>query len=181
MTTCRWWVTSACWALLCWTCLLLRGPNQRGARLRACRWHTGWRGQGRSIHLQLIHSAWSKEMTWPPGKTLRKSDSWDRTRLYGLCKTGRWGALTCRGGHFPDGIVVFGHVEQNCTCESFFAEIPGYSFNKWRVSGKDVQCLGLNPNCSSRISPHFLKTCKIIASRIISNNLPILSKRLMGR
>jgi len=29
-----------------------------------------------------------------------------------------------------DGIECFGHVEENCDNEPFFAEIPGYSFNE---------------------------------------------------
>jgi hypothetical protein len=44
-----------------------------------------------------------------------------------------------------------------------------------------VLCLSVNPNSSSRISPHSFSTCKILANRIFSNNLPIVSKRLMGR
>ena len=38
---------------------------------------------------------------------------------------------------------------------------------------KDMLCLGLNPNCSSRSSPRSFTTCKILASRIFSNNLLI--------
>ena len=30
----------------------------------------------------------------------------------------------------PDGFEGFGHVEENCAGEPFFAEIPGYSFNE---------------------------------------------------
>jgi len=32
-------------------------------------------------------------------KDASNSDPWGRMRLYGLCKTGSWGALACRGGH----------------------------------------------------------------------------------
>ena len=38
----------------------------------------------------------------------------------------------------------------------------------------NVLCLDLNPNCSSRISPPSRTTRKIPASRILSNNLPIV-------
>jgi len=38
-------------------------------------------------------------MTWPSGSTLRTSDPWGRMRLFGLCKTGSYGPLACRGGH----------------------------------------------------------------------------------
>ena len=48
------------------------------------------------------------------------------------------------------------------------------------ASCKDVLCLYLYPNCSSHISPCSCTTCKILASRIFSNNLTIVSKRLMG-
>jgi hypothetical protein len=50
-----------------------------------------------------------------------------------------------------------------------------------RASCKEVLCLGLNPNCSSRISPHSLTSCKILANRIFSKSLAIVYKRLMGR
>ena len=46
---------------------------------------------------------------------------------------------------------------------------------------KDVLCLGRNPNCSSRFSPRSLNLYKILVSRILSNNLLALSKRLMGQ
>ena len=46
---------------------------------------------------------------------------------------------------------------------------------------KDVLCLGLNPKCLSRISPHSLTTCKIVANRIFSNSLSIVSQRIMVR
>ena len=35
-----------------------------------------------------------------------------------------------------------------------------------RASCKDELCLGLNPNCSCRISPFSLTACEILASRI---------------
>jgi hypothetical protein len=44
-----------------------------------------------------------------------------------------------------------------------------------------VLCSGLNPNWSSRISPRSFTSCKILANRIFSNNLPIVSRRLMCR
>ena len=50
-----------------------------------------------------------------------------------------------------------------------------------RASCKDVLCLVLNPNCSSPIRPRSLNSCKFLANRIFSNNLPIVFKRLMGR
>ena len=50
-----------------------------------------------------------------------------------------------------------------------------------RASCKYVLCLGLNPNCSSSTKPLSINTCKILAWRIYSNSLPIMSKRLMGR
>jgi hypothetical protein len=50
-----------------------------------------------------------------------------------------------------------------------------------RASCSDGLCLGLNPNCSSHIGPRTFTSCKILAKRIFSNNLPIVSRRLMGR
>jgi hypothetical protein len=42
-------------------------------------------------------------------------------------------------------------------------------------------CLGLNPNCLSRRRPLPLTSLKILLRRIFSNNLPMVSRRLMGR
>jgi len=50
-----------------------------------------------------------------------------------------------------------------------------------RTTCNDVLCLGLNPNCSSRVSPRSYTTCKIQASRMFSKKLSMLSKRLMGQ
>jgi len=63
------------------------------------RWHTDWRRRGISIRPELPQPACLDEMTWPSGRTLRTSDPWGRMRLYGLCRTGSWEALACRGGH----------------------------------------------------------------------------------
>ena len=37
------------------------------------------------------------------------------------------------------------------------------------------------PNCSSRISPRLLTSCKILANSIFSSNLLTVSKRPIGR
>ena len=57
------------------------------------------RGQEISIHPELPQPACLDEMTWSLGRTHRKFDLWDMTRLYGLCKTGILGPLAARGGH----------------------------------------------------------------------------------
>jgi hypothetical protein len=81
---------------------------------------------------------------------------------------------------YPDGIEGFGHVEENCTVSLFSPKFLVILSTR-RASCNDVLCLCLNPNCSSRISPSSFITCKILASMIFSNNLLIVSKRLMGR
>jgi len=48
-----------------------------------------------------------------------------------------------------------------------------------QASGKNVLCLGLSLNCSSRISSRSFTTCKILTSMIFSNNLPVVIRRLM--
>jgi len=50
---------------------------------------------------------------------------------------------------------------------------------RW-ASCKDVLCLDLNPNCSSRINPRSLTSCKILSNRIFSNSLPIVSNKIAG-
>jgi hypothetical protein len=78
----------------------------------------------------------------------------------------------------PNAIEGFGHVEEDCACFS-----PKFLviLSTRRASCKDVLCLGLNPNCSCRISPLSFTSCKILANRIFPNSLPVVSKRLMGR
>ena len=44
-----------------------------------------------------------------------------------------------------------------------------------------VLCLGRNSNCSSLSNRRSLTSCNILVSRIFSNNLPIVSNRLIGR
>ena len=50
-----------------------------------------------------------------------------------------------------------------------------------RACCKDVLCLGLKPNCSSRSSPRTLTSLKILLIRIFSKTFPIVSRRLTGR
>ena len=76
-----------------------RRPTRRGARVRACRRHTHWRGQGRSVHREPSQPACLDKMTWPSGRMLRTSDPGVMMRLYAVCKTGNLGALVCKGGH----------------------------------------------------------------------------------
>jgi len=90
--------------------------TRRGARGRACRWHTDWRGQERPIHPELLQPACHDEMTRPSVRTLRTSDPGGTMKLYGLCKMGSLGASACRKAIDPDGMEGFGHVEENCAC-----------------------------------------------------------------
>jgi len=50
MTTGSWQAASACGALLWWPRRPLRGQTRRDGEGGACRWHTDWRGQDRSVH-----------------------------------------------------------------------------------------------------------------------------------
>ena len=99
MTPGSWQVASPCGTWLWWPWRPRRGSTPCGARVRACRWHTDWRGQRRSIHPELPQSACLDEMTWPSGRTLKTSDPWGRMRLYGLCKTESLEALACIRSH----------------------------------------------------------------------------------
>jgi hypothetical protein len=80
----------------------------------------------------------------------------------------------------PDGMEGFGHVTKTGPVSPFKPKFLVILSTKW-ASCNDVLHLDLNPNCSSRISPRSFTTCKIIAIRIFSNNLPIVSKRLLGQ
>ena len=77
----------------------------------------------------------------------------------------------------PAGIKGFGHVEENCAFSPKFLVI----LSTRRASCKDVLSLGINPKCSSRNRPRSHTSYKILANRIFSNSLPIVSKRQMGR
>jgi len=96
MTPGSWRAASACGTWLWWPCRPCSELTRRGARVRACRWHTDWRWQGRSIHPESPQSACHDEMTWPSGRTLRTSGP-GNMRYYGLCRTGSWGVLACKG------------------------------------------------------------------------------------
>ena len=94
-----WQAASACETWLLRPYRPRRGLTRRGARVRACRWHTDWRGQGRSTHPEPFRPACLDEMTWPSGRTLRTSVPGGKRRLYGLGKTESLGVWACRGGH----------------------------------------------------------------------------------
>ena len=53
----------------------------------------------------------------------------------------------------------------------------------WRAAMAGGTCLKLsvNPKCSSRRSLHLLTSFRMLASRILSNSLSVVSNRLMGR
>ena len=69
-------------------------------------------------------------------------------------------------------------MEENRDVVRLITEIPGYSINeagqlqRRAMSGSELKLL------VSRQSA-FFTTCKILASGILSNNLPIVSKKLM--
>jgi len=95
--TCR--AASAWGTWLRWSYRQRREITRRVTRVRACRWHMDWRGQGRSVHPVPNQHPCLDEITWPPGRTLRTSDPGGKMRLYGQCKTGNLGVLACRGRH----------------------------------------------------------------------------------
>jgi hypothetical protein len=80
----------------------------------------------------------------------------------------------------PDGIEGFGHVAKTAPVSLFSPKFLVILSTR-RASCNDVLCLGLKPNCSSRISPRSLTSCKILANRIFSKSLPNVFKRLIGR
>jgi len=98
MTPGSWRAASTCGTCICCPCSR-RGPNQRGARVKACRLHTDLRGQGKSIPPEPPQPACLDEMMWSSRKALRTSDLWGRIRSYGQCKTERLGTLACRRDH----------------------------------------------------------------------------------
>ena len=91
--------------------------------------------------------------------------------IYGLCKTGSLGALACRGGHRS-------RRYWGLWPRRFFAKVPCFLSTR-RDSCRGVLCLGLNPYCSARISPRTLISY-ILANRIFSSSLLIVSKRRLG-
>ena len=155
MTPGSWQAASAYGMWLWWPCRQSRGPTRCGARVGACRWHTDWRGQGRSIPPELHQPACLDEITWPSGRTLRTSDPWGRIRFYGQCRTGSRGALACRGGHRSRRYRRLCPRRGKIRRWAFFLVI----LSMRRISCNDVLCLCLNPNCSSRISPHSFTIC----------------------
>jgi len=74
----------------------------------------------------------------------------------------------------------FGHVEKNYAGDPLFAEIPGNSFNE-AGQLQERAMSGSEPKLLVPQQSAFVYCFKILASRIFSNNLPIVSKRLMSR
>jgi len=158
MTPGSWRAASTCGTWLWWPCPR-RGLSRSGARERACRWHTDWRGQEGSIHPESPEPACLDELTLPFGCTFRKSDP-GGMRLYGLCKTLSLGALT------PDSLFSLNFL---------------VILSTRRTSCEEVLCLDPNLNYSSRIRPRPLTSCKILTNRMFWNILPIVCKILLGR
>ena len=79
----------------------------------------------------------------------------------------------------PDSIKGFGQVEENCTGEPVFSEIPDYSFNE---AGQLQGCAvpGSKPKLLVLHQSAFAYYIKILASRIFSNNLPFVSNGQMA-
>ena len=82
-------------------------------------------------------------------------------KLRELCRTGSIGALACRGGHRS---IRYRRLWPRREKQALYAFVDILSTRRARC--KDVLCLGLNPNCSSRISPRSVTTCKILERRI---------------
>jgi hypothetical protein len=101
-------------------------------------------------------------------------------RLYGLCKTERLGALVCWGPSIQTVSKALATSRRTASVCLFSPKFLVIISTRW-ASCKDVLCLGLNPNCSSRITPRSLTSCKILANSIFSNSLPIVSKRQIDR
>ena len=147
-----------CCGWLWWPCRPGRGLNQSGARVRACRCYTDWRGQGRSTHPEPTRPACLDEIKWPSGRTLRMSDPGGMMRMCGLCKTVNLGTLACRGGHRSRRYRRLWPRRGNCSVSLFSPKFLNILSTK-RASCKDMLCLGLNPNCLSCISPRSPTSC----------------------
>ena len=113
-------------------------------------------------------------MTWRAGSLPRTPVSEGIMRLYGLCKTGSLGALS------NDTLSKTLATSRKTAPVSLFSQMFQVILSKRPANCKDVLCLGRNPNCSSRISSQSLTSYKILVSRIFSNILSIVSKRLLG-
>ena len=100
--------------------------------------------------------------------------------LHRLCETESCGALACRGGHrsrrnrrlYPSRGKVRRRVSFRRNSWLFFQQ---------GVPAARMCCVWVYANCSSHTSPLSFTTWKILPSMIFSNNLPTMSKRLMGR
>ena len=177
MTLGSWRAAPACGMWLWWPCRPRRGPTWRGARVGACCWHTDCRGQGRSIPPELPQPACHDETMWPSGRSLRTSDPWGRMRLYGR----KLRSVSLYRRPSIQTVSKTLATSRKTAPVSLFSPKFLVILSTRRASCNDVLCLGLNPNCSSSVSPRSFTTCKILVSSIFSNNLPIVSTRLIGR
>ena len=129
MTPGTWQAGSGCGTWLLWPCRPRRGPNQGGAMVRACRWHTDWRGQGNQSILSYpnMHAStrWLGRLEGCFERPTR-----GRMRLQGLHKTGSSGALVCRGGHPSRRYRRIWPRWGKLHWLALFAENPGHSLKE---------------------------------------------------
>ena len=118
-------------------------------------------------------------MTWPFVRTLRTSDPGGTRRLYGLCEMESLGVLACSCGDRSRRYRRLWPHRGRLRLLASFRQSSWLLFLTRRASCSDVLCLGLNPNYSSRISQRMFPSCKILANKIFSNNLQIVSRSLM--
>jgi len=107
-----------------------------------------------------------------------KFRSLKKDEFYGQREVGE--SYGSRGGHLTRRYRRLWCVEEICGGEPLFAEIHGYSFS---VAGQVQDCaMSLSkPKFSTRNIPRSFTNCNNLVCRIFSNNLPTLSKKLMGR
>ena len=72
----------------------------------------------------------------------------------------------------------FSHVEKKTPVRLLSPKFIVTLAIKW-ARCKDVPCFGPNPKGSSHLSPSSLTSLRYLASRIFSNKLPYVSKRII--
>jgi len=79
-------------------------------------------------------------------------------KLYGLYKTEYLGALTCRGGYEIQTVLKALATSRKHAPVSLFRQSSSLFFQR--------DCLSLNPNLSTRITPRSLISCDVLANRV---------------
>lgn len=133
----------------------------------------------RTGEIKQPHSICPDQMTRPYGRTPQTSGPECIMRLCGLGRSGNLGSLACKRRISIQRVTKA--LATSKKTASVFLFLPNFLVfrSKMQANHKDVLDIGRSLNYSYRISTCFLSVCIILDNRIFTNNLPIVSNKLI--